>query len=60
FTMGIEDAIQAASFVQCNQIIGVHYDTFGYIKIDHEKAQRAFSGKGLKLHLFQPGQTLDI
>lgn len=60
FTMGVEDAIQAAGFIQCNQIIGVHYDTFGYIKIDHEKALRQFSLKGLKLHLLQPGETIDI
>ena len=60
FTMGIEDAIQAARFVQCNQVIGVHYDTFGFIKIDHEKAGKAFSDQEMKLHLLQPGETLDI
>ncbi|HRP56952.1 metal-dependent hydrolase [Agriterribacter sp.] len=60
FTMGIEDAIQAARFVQCNEIIGVHYDTFGFIKIDHEKAVKAFSDQEMKLHLMQPGETLDI
>ena len=60
FTMGIEDAIQAARFVQCNQVIGVHYDTFGFIKIDHEKAGKAFSDQEMKLHLLQPGGTLDI
>jgi L-ascorbate metabolism protein UlaG (beta-lactamase superfamily) len=60
FTMGIEDAIQAARFIQCSQVIGVHYDTFGFIKIDHEKARKAFSDQEMKLHLLQPGETLDI
>jgi L-ascorbate metabolism protein UlaG (beta-lactamase superfamily) len=60
FTMGIEDAIQAARFIQCNQVIGVHYDTFGFIKIDHEKAGKAFSDQEMKLHLLQPGEALDI
>ena len=60
FTMGIEDAIQAARFIQCNRVIGVHYDTFGFIKIDHEKARKAFSDQEMKLHLLQPGETLDI
>lgn len=60
FTMGIEDAIQAARFIQCSQVIGVHYDTFGFIKIDHEKAGKAFSDQEMKLHLLQPGETLDI
>ena len=60
FTMGIEDAIQAARFIQCDQIIGVHYDTFGFIKINHEKAGKAFLDQEMKLHLLQPGETLDI
>lgn len=60
FTMGIEDAIQAARLVQCSQIVGVHYDTFGFIKIDHEKARKAFSDHEMKLYLMQPGETLDI
>ncbi len=60
FTMGIEDAIQAARLVQCSQIVGVHYDTFGFIKIDHEMARKAFSDHEMKLYLMQPGETLDI
>jgi L-ascorbate metabolism protein UlaG (beta-lactamase superfamily) len=46
--MGYEDAVMAADFIQCDKIIGCHFDTFGYIKIDHEKAFKAFedAGKG--------------
>lgn len=51
FTMGADDAILAASFIQCKKIIGVHYDTFGYIKIDHEQTIRKFSDAGLQLTL---------
>jgi L-ascorbate metabolism protein UlaG (beta-lactamase superfamily) len=36
FTMDVEDAIIAADFVDCDKILGYHYDTFGYIKIDHK------------------------
>jgi hypothetical protein len=39
--MDVEDAIIAADFVNCDKILGYHYDTFGYIKIDHKKQ---FSG----------------
>ena len=42
FTMGIVDAIQAAKMVQTKMVIGVHYDTFGIIKIDHQKAIELF------------------
>jgi len=34
FTMGYEDAVIAAKFIECDKIIGIHYDTFSYIKID--------------------------
>jgi L-ascorbate metabolism protein UlaG (beta-lactamase superfamily) len=53
FTMGIDDAIIAAQFINCKNIIGMHYDTFGYIKIDHEKAIKAFADAGLNLHLLK-------
>ena len=60
FTMGYEDAIIAAEFIQCKTIIGVHYDTFGYIKIDHDKVKKAFADAGLTLLLPAIGQTIDL
>lgn len=53
FTMGIDDAVIAAGFINCKEIIGMHYDTFGFIKIDHDKAKKAFSDAGLNLHLLE-------
>lgn len=46
FTMGVDDAIIAAEFIECNRIVGMHYDTFGYIKIDKEEASRKFTAAG--------------
>lgn len=60
FTMGYEDAIVAAEMIQCRNIIGVHFDTFGYIRIDHEKVKKAFDAAGLNLHLPEIGKTVDI
>jgi L-ascorbate metabolism protein UlaG (beta-lactamase superfamily) len=60
FTMGYEDAIIAAELIQCKKIVGVHYDTFGYIKIDHEKTKQAFSGAGLNLFLPAIGESIEI
>lgn len=51
FTMGIDDAILAAEFVQTKQVIGMHYDTFGYIKIDHSEAKSKFAQAGCNLIL---------
>ena len=60
FTMGYEDAIEAANMVQCNTVVGVHFDTFGYIKIDHQKAAKAFADAGKTLHLLEIGASIDL
>jgi L-ascorbate metabolism protein UlaG (beta-lactamase superfamily) len=60
FTMGYEDAIRAAHMISCHQIVGVHYDTFGFIKIDSQKATEEFSKNGLTLHLPAIGSTITI
>ena len=60
FTMGIDDAVIAADFLECREILGYHYDTFGYIEIDHEKAISTFEKSGKKLHLLEIGHSIDI
>jgi L-ascorbate metabolism protein UlaG (beta-lactamase superfamily) len=60
FTMGVEDAITAADFVKCHVVVGVHYNTFGYIEIDTEKAQADFKAAGKILLLPAIGETIDL
>lgn len=60
YTMGVDDAVLAADFVKCNKIIGLHYDTFGFIKIDHEAAKQKFAAKGKELLLLKIGETIEI
>jgi len=60
FTMGIEDAIIASDFVQCDKVLGVHYDTFGYIEIDHEEAKRKFYDANKDLMLLGIGESIEI
>lgn len=60
FTMGIDNAIIAADFVNCSEIIGMHYDTFGYIKINHEEAKEKFSRAGKNLTLMKIGESIEI
>jgi L-ascorbate metabolism protein UlaG (beta-lactamase superfamily) len=60
FTMGMEDAVQAAKMVQTKRVIGVHYDTFGFIKIDHQKAIDLFKKNELELKLPAIGETIEI
>ncbi|MFZ4544147.1 MAG: metal-dependent hydrolase [Saprospiraceae bacterium] len=60
FTMDYEDALMASEFVQCDNIIGVHFDTFGFIKVDHNKVIEAFAEKGKAIHLPKIGKTIDL
>jgi len=60
FTMDAKDALQAAKFIQCRKIVGVHYDTFGFIKIDHAWAQQLFAEEGMQLFLPAPGESLEL
>lgn len=60
FTMGVEDAVTAAEWLGCSEILGVHYDTFPPIVIDHEAAKEAFRKKGKKLHLLAPGAACQL
>ncbi|MBK9734981.1 MAG: metal-dependent hydrolase [Saprospiraceae bacterium] len=58
FTMGYEDAVHAAEFIQCDKIIGCHYDTFDYIKIDHAAAINEFKNAGKELLLLKIGKSI--
>ncbi len=60
FTMGIDDAVMAAGFLECKQILGYHYDTFGYIEIDHEQAVASFEKSGKELHLLDIGASMEV
>ncbi len=60
FTMGYEDAAIAAQYIECDTIIGCHFDTFGYIKIDHEAAKAHFKNIGKELIILNVGQSIDL
>ncbi len=60
FTMDVEDAIIASDFVQCEKVLGIHYDTFGYIKINHKEAIQQFFDKGKDLMLLEIGESIEL
>ena len=60
FTMGIDDALIAADFVACDKILGYHFDTFGYIEIDHESAKRKFFENNKDLMLLEIGDSIEL
>jgi L-ascorbate metabolism protein UlaG (beta-lactamase superfamily) len=60
FTMGVNDAVEAAAWIKADQILGVHYDTFPPIRIDHAKAIATFRATQRTLHLPPIGGTLNF
>ncbi|MFV0531209.1 MAG: metal-dependent hydrolase [Flavobacteriales bacterium] len=60
FTMGYQDTVIASDFIECNKIIGCHYDTFPPIKISKQEAQKAFKEKGKELILLDIGDSYSM
>ncbi|MCB9034634.1 MAG: metal-dependent hydrolase [Chitinophagales bacterium] len=60
FTMDIDDAIAAAKLCKVNKVIGVHFDTFPYIVINHQEAKEKFQAANIELILPKIGITIEI
>ncbi len=60
FTMGVKDATLAAELIECENVIGCHYDTFPQIKIDKEAAKKLFEDSGRKLLLPAIGESVEL
>ena len=60
FTMDVEDAIIAADFVKCDKVLGVHFDTFGFIIINHDDAKKKFFDAGKDLMLLEIGESIKL
>ena len=60
FTMGVVEAIKASKFLSCNKVLGYHYDTFGYIKIDQNEAISSFAKAKKELILLPIGDYIKL
>ena len=60
FTMGIDDAVIAAEFINCKKVVGMHFDTFPYIMINHEKSIQKFKDTNVELTLPEIGKSYSI
>jgi len=57
FTMDVEDAIRAAEFVKCSQVLALHYNTFPPIKVEMSDAVARFKAAGKNLVVIPIGGT---
>ncbi len=60
FTMGIEEALYAADYVGVEKIIGMHYDSFPGIEVDHEEMRRLTEEQEKTLILMEIGHTIEL
>ncbi|MBB3695998.1 metal-dependent hydrolase [Flammeovirga yaeyamensis] len=60
FTMGVNDAVIASEFVECDKVLGYHYDTFPPIVIDQADAKEKFKAKGKELLLPSIGEKISL
>jgi len=60
FTMDYADAIEAAHMLNATSVLGVHYDTFPPIKINHHQVKQSFATEGITLHLPKIGESIDF
>ncbi|WP_299625438.1 metal-dependent hydrolase [uncultured Tenacibaculum sp.] len=60
FTMGVDDAIIASDLVECNTVIGCHFNTFPPIEIDVDEAKTKFANANKDLKVLEIGGTITI
>ncbi|HZY36883.1 MAG TPA: metal-dependent hydrolase [Mucilaginibacter sp.] len=60
YTMGADDAIKACGFINCKNVIGMHYDTFPVIVIDKAEAKQKFEKAGINLTLLEIGAGMNL
>ena len=60
YTMGADDAIRVTEFINCKNVIGVHYDTFPPIRINKAEVAEKFEKAGINLKLPAIGGSLEL
>ncbi len=60
FTMGINDAVRAAEFIDARVTIPMHYGTFASIAADPREFVERLNAKGRRAVIVEPGGSYDI
>ena len=60
FTMGVDDAMLASDFVECDKVIGCHFNTFPPIEIDTQVAKDKFARSQKELILLEIGGEITL
>lgn len=60
FTMDVTDAITAAQFIECTNIVAMHFDTFGFIKVNHKFVAEQFEKAGTQVKIPVIGESFSV
>lgn len=60
FTMGIDDAVKAAEFLNAKTIIPIHYNTFDEIKGDPNEFKRKIESIGRECRVMKAGEEIGL
>ena len=60
FTMGIDDAVMACSFVNPKSAVPMHYNTFDVVNADPEVFKQKLEDKGLNCQVMEFGQEINL
>jgi L-ascorbate metabolism protein UlaG (beta-lactamase superfamily) len=60
YTMDVDDALVATKYLECDKVIGVHYNTFPPIQVDTVEAIAKFKRENKTLLLPGIGETIEL
>lgn len=60
FTMGIDDAVQAAQWLHPKRVMPIHYNTFDMIKADPHAFAKKIDAAGMQGMVMKPGETIEL
>ncbi|WP_102345295.1 metal-dependent hydrolase [Bacillus sp. Marseille-P3661] len=60
FTMGPEDAVLAAKWLNAKTVVPIHFDTFPVIKQDGQRFISSLSEHGINGKILTPGETIEL
>jgi len=60
YTMGVDDAVEAAALLGCKQAMPIHFNTFPIIPADPKEFLRRVEARGIKGRLCGFGETIEV
>ncbi|KRE47122.1 metal-dependent hydrolase [Paenibacillus sp. Soil522] len=60
YTMGMEDALQAAEWYNAKRVVPIHYNTFPFIRQEAERFVQELHHKGIDGFVLKPGDKMSV